>query len=714
MAYIVMLVITIIAFLILYNRSSLLLENKYIDGQLVALRQVSIRMDDNLAEIMNASILATRNTEVRSIAPLVDPFSDTNVIRLIGVKYTLGNFQAHNPLLSNFFLAYDNGGVAVSSHVASSLEHFYARYMQFNDLPYQRWLELIFYESHRSRFVPAMSTQFSQAVVHEFIQYITPIPGASENRSAAVSLISNRAIHDKFLEMNIGENGSIFIVSAAGEMISVVTDSLELHNLDGLTIGREGSERFYRGGIGYIMSYTTSGFLNWTYVSIVRSDYVLAELNTFRRSLLSVLLVAMVATIALSVIFSMHHAQPMKKLEDVIAAHMPILQHSFFYGLFNGKFYEESDAKKDLELLGLNLDGALYKTVIVKMPDADSEPSLDNLQNLEKLLMLLDEYTRTYVDMNIRFHPQTGRSTFITLFMYGGENIAGLDRYVMDFCNWLAMKRDEIGSISVGIGGTYHTIIDVHKSYEEAEEAIQYYTVLDSMRVLCVYDEIPRNKEFYYYPEQEEQRLINMVKSGDTDGVRGALNAICSENLTGRQLSNNMIAAFINHLRQGIVKIDRLNLIVDEKIVEKINDSYETFHHITDLLKLKLCTQLYMEICESLHVHKQNKLDALMPEIKQFVEDNYHDPDISLTSLADRYGMSETYFSLRFKEYAGENFFNYVQSLRINKVIKLLETSKLPIQEICERVGYSNYNTFAKAFKRITGVSAGEYRKNLK
>ncbi|MCL2406257.1 MAG: cache domain-containing protein, partial [Defluviitaleaceae bacterium] len=431
MAYIVMLVITIIAFFILYNRSSFILENIYIDNQLVALRQVSTRMDDNLAEIMNASFLVASNPRVRGIVPLSDPFGDTNVIRLREAMHSVAHFQTRNPLVANLFVAYEQGNVALNANFASNLEHFYIRHMQFYDMPFWYWRDMVFAETHRSRFIPAMYTQYQPHTQQQFIQYTTPIGGTAENRGVVVSLISNRAIYDKFREMNLGgESGSVFILSSQGEVISVVADSLGMQCIYDIPIGREGSSRFDRGSVSYLVSYTTSNLLGWTYVSVVRSDYVLAGLNVFRRSLLSVLLIAMAVTVVLSVIFSIQHARPMKKLEDAVAAHMPMLWYSYFHNLFKGQFYEENDALKGWEHLGLSLQGKLYKTVIVKIPDADSNINIGSVQAVAKLSMLLDEYTRGNTDADISIHRQPGGGEIAILFICGQCNTANIDGYV--------------------------------------------------------------------------------------------------------------------------------------------------------------------------------------------------------------------------------------------------------------------------------------------
>ena len=720
LAYIVILMISIIAFFILYNRSSVIIEDHSIDRQITSLRQIRTRMDDNLIEIMTATAFAANNVQVRSLAHLEDPFSGTNVLRIRETMDILRNLQTLNPLVADFFVVFEFGDTLVAPHSVGRLEQFYPTVIPFVGVSLEGWRSLIF-DNPFSRFVPAMQIRPPYhgglfGTEQEVIQYVVPFtvsPG--DKRGAAVSFINTRAIYNMFREAGIGDMGTVFIMSQTGEMLGLITGRAEIHaELYGIELpqGREGSARVDIDGYTYLVSHATSTFLGWTYVSVIRSDYVLAELNTFRQSLMLVAGIVLALTLILSVVFSWQHSKPIHSLQQTISGYMPRLRNSFLRDLFDGKYYESEDAKSTMKSLGLNLIGDLYMVAVVQVSAIDNDIGLQYVQNLEKTPVLIDAYASQHQSSGVKFHVVSSGRTFGILFVSNGTDSRLMEDYVIGLADWLA-NHEALSDIHIGVGGAYADIKNVHRSYTEAMEAVQYYMVLGSQQTICVFSDIPHKKEFYYYPEQEEQRLLNMVKSGDVSGVRTALNYICNENFTSRKLSNNMMVAFINHLWQGIVEIDRLNLIIDDSLTEKLNDSYETFYKLNDLQKLQVCTQFYLDICESLHLNRQIKAENFMTEITQYVEENYLDPDISLTTLADKYNFSETYLSQRFKEHTGENFYNHVQTLRINKAINLLETSNLTIQEISVRVGYSAYNTFAKAFKRITGVSAGEYRKNM-
>ncbi|MCG8491334.1 MAG: AraC family transcriptional regulator, partial [Sneathiellales bacterium] len=88
--------------------------------------------------------------------------------------------------------------------------------------------------------------------------------------------------------------------------------------------------------------------------------------------------------------------------------------------------------------------------------------------------------------------------------------------------------------------------------------------------------------------------------------------------------------------------------------------------------------------------------------------------DWNLNSLARKAGLSRSAFALAFAENVGQTPMNYLASWRILTAIDMLRTTRLPVEEIAARVGYSSTAAFSRRFKRICGVGPGTFRKTLK
>lgn len=61
----------------------------------------------------------------------------------------------------------------------------------------------------------------------------------------------------------------------------------------------------------------------------------------------------------------------------------------------------------------------------------------------------------------------------------------------------------------------------------------------------------------------------------------------------------------------------------------------------------------------------------------------------------------------------GDGITQYVRRNRIRKAEKLLGESDKKIAEIAELVGFPDYNYFTKVFKKETGFTPREYRRNF-
>lgn len=79
--------------------------------------------------------------------------------------------------------------------------------------------------------------------------------------------------------------------------------------------------------------------------------------------------------------------------------------------------------------------------------------------------------------------------------------------------------------------------------------------------------------------------------------------------------------------------------------------------------------------------------------------------------LAHKAGLSRAAFAQRFKELLGDTPVNYVTKVRIQKAMELLVCSEESIERIAETVGYGTGFALSKAFKRISGVSPQQFRR---
>ena len=97
-------------------------------------------------------------------------------------------------------------------------------------------------------------------------------------------------------------------------------------------------------------------------------------------------------------------------------------------------------------------------------------------------------------------------------------------------------------------------------------------------------------------------------------------------------------------------------------------------------------------------------------QIACYIAENCCSP-LSLNSIAEQFYMNKCYLSRIFKEITGFTVNGYLHARRIQKARALLVQDPMNISEISEAAGYENLTYFERVFKKHTGMSPLEYRK---
>lgn len=121
-------------------------------------------------------------------------------------------------------------------------------------------------------------------------------------------------------------------------------------------------------------------------------------------------------------------------------------------------------------------------------------------------------------------------------------------------------------------------------------------------------------------------------------------------------------------------------------------------------------TRLLSEL--AFHADKAAKKAETSPAVAQaqkYIEENYT-RKISLTEIARASLLSPYHLSRIFKAQVGMPPHAYLNSVRISNAKRLLLTTRLPVQDICDRVGYSNVNVLIRSFKNAAGMTPTAFR----
>lgn len=105
---------------------------------------------------------------------------------------------------------------------------------------------------------------------------------------------------------------------------------------------------------------------------------------------------------------------------------------------------------------------------------------------------------------------------------------------------------------------------------------------------------------------------------------------------------------------------------------------------------------------------------AAIDQILDYINANYADPNMTLSSVAEQFGFSYSNFSHFFRNQTEQTFSSYLEQVRINAAKRLLDETDDVLSIIAAKVGYTNVNTFTRSFKKLEIITPGSYRSRAK
>jgi len=105
------------------------------------------------------------------------------------------------------------------------------------------------------------------------------------------------------------------------------------------------------------------------------------------------------------------------------------------------------------------------------------------------------------------------------------------------------------------------------------------------------------------------------------------------------------------------------------------------------------------------------KKEALVHKALEIIR--RHEGPLSVSEVATRLYISRDYLRHLFREYAGQSPIRYILESKLDKAQALLRDPNLRIGEVAERCGFENVFYFCRLFRKVTGRTPSQFRRNL-
>ena len=564
---------------------------------------------------------------------------------------------------------------------------------------------------------------------------------------------------DMMDSIKINDKADVYIIDQAGEIISrknnnsfLFIDKLAAGDKSRIIKDKSGSFITKIDGRSYLLSSVTSEKFGWKFLYSIPTGEIYKKVDFVGEYVLGISVLCLLLGIAGSVFFAGRLYSPIsrmvkdirkcnnaweKRKEDDIAfidrsvkeliSHnqtleesfkesMPVLKNSLLNGLMRNVTVSDEPIWQKLLFYKVNLtEKGFYCTCIIEIDQFETlvrDYSQKQISMLEVYQMeIINDICREEQDIGAEIIKMDTNETAILI------NISCTDRDEsgLRILNIISKIHNEITrnmkfTVTIGIGSLYDDINNISRSYREAQSALGYKVIKGTNRIISIRDIPQVNNWRYVYPYDMENEILTGLRHGDEDRIYNSLKAYCEYAQNNMTESSEMKFAFLRMLDATVRCILEMSIDVNE-IFHAQSDMYsELLSQVTIEDVQHWFKSLYQRIICFINTKKENRIDEIVQKTKEYIDNQYKSPDISIDTISAQLHFSASYLGKLFRDHNGMSIKEYITERRIEDARRYLEMTEMKVKEIGEQVGYVNDRSFIHIFKKYLGETPGEYR----
>lgn len=373
-------------------------------------------------------------------------------------------------------------------------------------------------------------------------------------------------------------------------------------------------------------------------------------------------------------------------LEEIIAS----ARQFFLRRLVNGEIKSNDEISRLLGQFGLDLKADRNTCIVIR---SSREDGLDQEQK---------DYLAGYFKDYLGFlHPTYEAMVIISSSdaTYIMHEITGMEKELSCY------------DLYCGIGTQAYTLSGISRSFKSALLAISYSFFETGRRIFLSSDftNVPKGIST---ADIRTKELADLLFTGTDNEISRWISSFihemkCTSGISP-QVFKGMCIFLISDIKKQI--INNTNMTKD-RLSDQHDADINRKRTVTDL---EAYLQKYMlRLRHEVIPEAIAENDPVIYQVRRYV-DQHIEEVISQKDISDILNMNPTYFSTYFKMKTGDTFRNYVNNKKNEYAKKLLLDPYLSMEEIAEKLGYTDYRSFHRIFKSMNGITPTDYRKQLK
>lgn len=510
--------------------------------------------------------------------------------------------------------------------------------------------------------------------------------------------------------------------------------------------GGSGSLRDRVDGNEYLVSYVTNPSLKWTIVNLIPIASVLETPAKVQQQIIILCSIILVSGLLLSSLFSRTIYKPVGKIvtqiskedsseeyknnlnemeyiskiynEVVNRARVLYHQHqsnlSFLRDEFlrNSLVYETEDKDMEEQFGKYEIELAPKDLLVVVLRTAEYDSVEENLKPIYKIGISNGIHERLEGDFNHLTLPMW-KGEFVVLINFDPTGEHSLEALLGKFKEIQEYVKETFGVLlTISIGEPVEEAKDMRSSYLHALRLMKYRVMHGPETILHNKHIEDRVNEDFQYPEEIEKAIVAALKTGKRNAFENEVNEWL--NLAAGYRYEQFSYVFMQISLSCIKHIASINGNQKPEWLSNYNHVAQRFEEMESLQEvqkwfLELFDQYRLAV-EAIQENKSEKNVELVRQAENYIRQNFHNPDLNVDALAEKFNFSPNYFGKLFKEINNINVSDFISELRFEKAKELLKETELNVNEVAVRSGFNNINYFYYAFRKNVGLTPASYR----
>ena len=266
-------------------------------------------------------------------------------------------------------------------------------------------------------------------------------------------------------------------------------------------------------------------------------------------------------------------------------------------------------------------------------------------------------------------------------------------------------------SCSIGVSRKYDSLENCRECYLEAMNALSY-SRKEVSNVHFISDEERVDSINQEYINTSVNNMEELLRGGTIEEIQAFMRIFCEEIGEGK-ITPEMADFLRVQMFAAIFRV--VYSVLGAEVMRELQSEYSIGKY--DLVEKTLADFAeYEELCikvkQKIIEQRKKSGEIFCDKVLKIIETRYMEHDLSIVSVSDEIAVSPNYLSALLKKTTGCTFVELLTKQRIEKAKELLMFTSLKIREITELCGYREQHYFSYCFKKATGMSPNQCRRN--